>query len=637
MASDPMMFVKIAANIDDLKTAMTQARAAVSEAGAGAKEAGLGFKAFGDQVTQLGEHLVEGLTVIALLHEAFNFTKEAFESAAALEDLSHATGVSIEDLQRFQYVGQGFGVNLDTMAMGVERLSAKLASGDANAVRAVQMLGLSVKDLIAAGPTEAFLQIAEATDRVRDPMMKGALATDEFGKMGRLLVPVLGQLRQGMLDVPKEAIITDANVEAANKFTVKLEHAWTLLKNLAVASAIDFSKLGLFNPDLIQPDFLEKLKTVGKDINLVSDAFAGPVMTNAQMFARRLQTLQAEALEPLTGAQQHLIDVSVKLGLSQKDIAESIGASEGSVKHYTQALKDADDEFEQMSKADEARNKLIVEGATMAEKAWTQYFANAASLYATDVQKVTIAADEKLTLAVQEATRKGISDVNYYNALWALRDQDIARDTKQRLDSDANSHEHFIKIAADAKAYYDFVSAHSDSFSQQFIEQQRLIAQTAEDTAVMWGTSFVTEADKAIAAIDRVASAQKGAASFSLSGGATPVGVYGKLTPQQLHDYGFIDLHDNVTAAGQQAGYGNSGAFAARAEGGPVSANTPYMVGERGPELFMPQTSGSIVPNGAGGSPIHIYITQPLGTPTAIAKAVDEALMARQRNTGQRT
>ena len=35
-----------------------------------------------------------------------------------------------------------------------------------------------------------------------------------------------------------------------------------------------------------------------------------------------------------------------------------------------------------------------------------------------------------------------------------------------------------------------------------------------------------------------------------------------------------------------------------RASGGSVSANSPYMVGEEGPELFVPKTSGSIIPNG---------------------------------------
>jgi phage-related minor tail protein len=44
------------------------------------------------------------------------------------------------------------------------------------------------------------------------------------------------------------------------------------------------------------------------------------------------------------------------------------------------------------------------------------------------------------------------------------------------------------------------------------------------------------------------------------------------------------------------------GAFGGfRANGGPVSGGTPYIVGERGPELFVPSRSGTIVPNGAGG------------------------------------
>jgi len=38
-----------------------------------------------------------------------------------------------------------------------------------------------------------------------------------------------------------------------------------------------------------------------------------------------------------------------------------------------------------------------------------------------------------------------------------------------------------------------------------------------------------------------------------------------------------------------------------RAEGGPVGAGNSYVVGENGPELFVPGSSGSIVPNGAMG------------------------------------
>jgi hypothetical protein len=45
-------------------------------------------------------------------------------------------------------------------------------------------------------------------------------------------------------------------------------------------------------------------------------------------------------------------------------------------------------------------------------------------------------------------------------------------------------------------------------------------------------------------------------------------------------------------------------AFGFRAMGGPVSSGSPYVVGEKGPELFVPHASGTIVPNNkmGGGS-----------------------------------
>lgn len=47
-----------------------------------------------------------------------------------------------------------------------------------------------------------------------------------------------------------------------------------------------------------------------------------------------------------------------------------------------------------------------------------------------------------------------------------------------------------------------------------------------------------------------------------------------------------------------------------RAMGGPVSAGSPYIVGERGPELLIPRSNGTILPNGSGGSnySINVYV-----------------------------
>jgi len=44
------------------------------------------------------------------------------------------------------------------------------------------------------------------------------------------------------------------------------------------------------------------------------------------------------------------------------------------------------------------------------------------------------------------------------------------------------------------------------------------------------------------------------------------------------------------------------GGLLGRAGGGPVSANTPYIIGEEGPEVFIPNTAGTIIPNNAMSS-----------------------------------
>ena len=54
-----------------------------------------------------------------------------------------------------------------------------------------------------------------------------------------------------------------------------------------------------------------------------------------------------------------------------------------------------------------------------------------------------------------------------------------------------------------------------------------------------------------------------------------------------------------MPAASLPSGANVGGKPPERAAGGPVSAGMPYLVGERGPELFTPATSGSIIPNGA--------------------------------------
>ncbi|QLQ11185.1 MAG: hypothetical protein HZY75_13380 [Nocardioidaceae bacterium] len=84
-----------------------------------------------------------------------------------------------------------------------------------------------------------------------------------------------------------------------------------------------------------------------------------------------------------------------------------------------------------------------------------------------------------------------------------------------------------------------------------------------------------------------------------------------------------IEAYERLAAAARRAYEArrggvvrNAGGLQARADGGPVSRFTPYVVGERGPEIFMPKSDGQIIPNhqirtgNGGGTPVGGGLTE---------------------------
>jgi len=67
--------------------------------------------------------------------------------------------------------------------------------------------------------------------------------------------------------------------------------------------------------------------------------------------------------------------------------------------------------------------------------------------------------------------------------------------------------------------------------------------------------------------------------------------------------------------------------YPGRRTGGPVTAGQPFIVGEQGQELFVPQSSGTIVPNdrmGGGGMTLNFNIS------AIDTSDFDDLLMTRQ-------
>ena len=91
-----------------------------------------------------------------------------------------------------------------------------------------------------------------------------------------------------------------------------------------------------------------------------------------------------------------------------------------------------------------------------------------------------------------------------------------------------------------------------------------------------------------------------------------------------------LGLIDIISAGGYTPELNAMRFRGARAAGGPVAPGGSYLVGERGPELFTPSSSGNITPNNAmGGNTINITVQG------ADPNEVVRALQAYNRNVGK--
>lgn len=113
-----------------------------------------------------------------------------------------------------------------------------------------------------------------------------------------------------------------------------------------------------------------------------------------------------------------------------------------------------------------------------------------------------------------------------------------------------------------------------------------------------------------------------------------------------------LDVAINFALFGAMSGTGTGGGllgglFRKRATGGSVTGGQPYLVGERGPELFMPGRSGGIAPSGSfGGGPTVVINVDASGTSVqgnqpegqalgrAVAAAVQAELIKQKRPGG---
>ncbi|WP_242139890.1 tail tape measure protein [Sphingomonas sp. TREG-RG-20F-R18-01] len=178
-------------------------------------------------------------------------------------------------------------------------------------------------------------------------------------------------------------------------------------------------------------------------------------------------------------------------------------------------------------------------------------------------------------------------------------------------------------------------------------EIERLVVGVRADTA-----GFARDVDTMRASldgpftggVDRAGRAIETALGKALQTGSVGFEDLRKVALSVLDDIAGAALRNGLNAlfgGGDAGGGGATGLLGAlsglvggapgRATGGPVSPARPYWVGERGPELFVPTASGSIVAAGGGqrARDVRVSITVQGGTDGPQALAASSRQVAR--------
>lgn len=181
-------------------------------------------------------------------------------------------------------------------------------------------------------------------------------------------------------------------------------------------------------------------------------------------------------------------------------------------------------------------------------------------------------------------------------------------------------------------------------------EEMQLLAKAFEDgriTAEQFGEAANTRLGNVAKDVDKANESAKAFGQIMNSAFEDAIISGGKLSDVVkglIADLARMALRKSVTEPLAQAASGWIGSFidGFRADGGPVSAGKTYMVGERGPELFSPATSGFITPNhalsGGGGAGGGVTVVQNISIDARGADAsVDQKILAAMRQTKQET
>lgn len=498
----------------------------------------------------------------------------SLKATDALAKTAGRIGTTTEALSALQYAGQLTGVEVNTMNMALQRFTrrtAEAAVGTGEAKGALRELNVDARELVRLPLDQRMLVLADAFEGVTNESDRLRLAFKLFDSEGAALVNTLSQGRGALDEMLGEAqslgvvMTADAakGVENANDAMTRF---FAVSKGLvaqftaALAPAIKFAadELTNFSSQLFQSEGGVREFAINAAANFIE--FIAATIHNFERFAKAARL----AFNAVITAANFVMPVFDVIGAAFDVLINGIKRK---LNVLVQGTKLIDTALQKLGFAEvfnfEAFDLEPIEFTrTQLEKIGEIDFSstyNGLRLVAGVVRE---------TANDATATGEALSNITVPTALETFienlkRTRDLAGDLTPQLEKLSDQ-----AITGLGKAFTDAITG-----AKKFSDAIKSMAKSVIDSLIqMLIQKYIVDA-------------AFGAISGAFSSGSTP------------------------SPAGSVGG-GTEGL----ARGGVATGNTPYMVGEKGPELFIPSTTGRVIPNdqlGGGGVTVvqHINVT----------------------------
>lgn len=665
MADISALTFRIGADITELTAGMRKAQGAVETAMAGASKAAMAAKA------ALG-----GIAIGALVASQIQNVKRLIDEADQLDDVAQKTGAAVEELSRLQQVARVNGTQFAEVESALVKFTKALntigeESGDAS--RAMKAIGLNIDDFKGKDPASAFIATAKALNGYEDSAGKTALALALFGKSGAQMLPMLKDTAQFhditskvtaqqaaeaanlndeirrlnlVMDQSKQVFLVGA-VPALNEWVEAVRVAYQEGGKLAaVITAIGGAMTVPL--DIFAGGDRGRLKSLQTDIDRERKILADMNDPNQTYRYRGAQAnarnKQQERVNELLSEEFALAN---KIAVAEEAAAAAARANKGKKLDFALgekkppgAAKESPYEQELKRLAD-ARSKALE--LTEVERILAEVEQKKYGVISDGQKNQLLAAAALVDLNKEDArTRKEAEDAykkqaeESANAL--RREDERLNQLRDGILDLADPNNKMLRAWEDYNRLLDrgLVTVQQINAASADTRLQKLLNPDPTDFQVL--NAALKDGDISLEkyreAIARIKDETKdvddtGKDLFAaLSSGFEKAALGGEKVRDVLRgigqDIAKIILRKTVTEpigklATDMLGKIEWGSIigsllGARAEGGPVSAGAPYIVGERGPELMVPGMSGTVVPNNAlrsmGGAAPSITIVQ---------------------------